>query len=299
MMKAKFFKVMFGVCVCAVFATIALCGCSGTSEEASPESSSAPAESNVKLQMFAANSLKDAMNEVQQIYTEVTGISFADTQYEGSGTLIEMLAGGAPCDGLITASSSTMEDAEEQGFIDPETKFDMFTNELVIVTGPDSGLSNITLEDLASGEYTLAVGDSNVPAGNYAKQSLSTTTPPCWISSDGKAGAECSGKDGTFDGTPLSGKVTEGSSVGNVCNYANSGDVQLAMVYSSDVYRFGNVIQIGIAPEDTHKPIIYPAAVCSASNYPEETEAFLKWAFTNEEAIKVWQKWGFELAAND
>lgn len=296
--KASFKKVTASAAALALTAAVALTGCSGqsaSSASSEAESSSAP-QSDVQLQIFAANSLSKAMEEVQAIYTEQTGVTFADTQYEASGTLNEMLGGGAYADALITASKATMDTAVEEGYVDEATRFDMFTNDLVIVSGLDSTLQDVTLEDIASGNYTLAVGDANVPAGNYAKQSLSTTTPPCWISAVGAIGADSDGKNGTFDGTPLQGKVTEGSSVGNVCNYANSGDVDLAMVYSSDVYRFGNVKQVGVAPNDTHKPIVYPAAVCADSNYAQETKDFLDWCFTNEDAIKVWQEWGFEMA---
>lgn len=298
-MKAVFKKAAACAAAMAMVAATALTGCAGQSESSASseaESSSAAAQSDVELQIFAANSLSKAMEEVQALYTEETGVTFADTQYEASGTLNEMLGGGAYADALITASKATMDTAVEEGYVDDATRFDMFTNDLVIVSALDSTLEDVTLEDIASGDYTLAVGDASVPAGNYAKQSLSTTTPPCWISDDGAIGAESAGKDGTFDGTPLQGKVTEGSSVGNVCNYANSGDVDLAMVYSSDVYRFGNVKTVGIAPNDTHKAILYPAAVCADSTYPEETEAFLQWCFTNEDAIKIWQEWGFEMA---
>lgn len=298
-MKSVFKKAVSCAAVLALAASFALVGCSSNaSSSAGSDASSASAapQSDVQLQIFAANSLSKAMEEVQAIYTEQTGVTFADTQYEASGTLNEMLGGGAYADALITASKATMDTAVEKGYVDEASRFDMFTNDLVIVSALDSQLADVTLEDIASGNYTLAVGDANVPAGNYAKQSLSTTTPPCWISADGTTGKDCSGKEGTFEGTPLEGKVTEGSSVGNVCNYANSGDVDLAMVYSSDVYRFGNVKQVGIAPNDTHKAILYPAAVCTDSNYPEETKAFLEWCFTNEDAIKVWQEWGFEMA---
>lgn len=286
-------KVIAGASAVALVAAFALTGCAS---QQSASSSSAAQQSDVELQIFAANSLSKAMGEVQSLYTEETGVTFADTQYEASGTLNEMLGGGAYADALITASSSTMDTAEEEGYIDPNTRFNMFTNELVIAAGSNSALTEVQLEDLASGEYTLAVGDANVPAGNYAKQALTTTDPQCWISADGTRGADCSGKDGTFDGTPLEGKVTEGSSVGNVCQYANSGDVDLAMVYSSDVYRFGNVKIVGTTPSDSHKAIVYPAAVCANSNVPEEAAAFLEWAFTNEDAIKIWQEWGFEVA---
>lgn len=295
-MKRSFKKAVAVLVAGAMVSMLALVGCSTNGADTSSASSSAAEGSGVELQIFAANSLTKAMNEVQALYTEQTGVTFADTQYEGSGTLVEMLGGGAYADILITASKGTMDTAEEAGYIDDATRFDMFTNDLVIVSALDSTLEDVTLEDIASGAYTLAVGDANVPAGNYAKQALTTTTPPCWISADGTIGKDCAGTDGTFDGTPLAGKVTEGSSVGNVCNYANSGDVDLAMVYSSDVYRFGNVKQVGVTPDDTHKSIIYPAAVCADSNYTDEAKAFLEWAFTNEDAIKIWQEWGFELA---
>ena len=251
----------------------------------------------VQLQIFAANSLSKAMEEVQDLYhSQNPNVNFADTQYEASGTLNEMLGAGSYADILITASKGTMDTATEKGYIDEATRFDMFTNDLVIVAGESSSIKDVDLEDLASGDYTLAVGDANVPAGNYAKQSLSTTTPQCWVSADGKTGKDCAGTDGTFDGTPLQGLVTEGSSVGNVCSYANSGDVDLAMVYSSDVYRFGGVKVVSVVPADTHKNIIYPAAVCADSEHADAAEQFLNWAFTNEDAIKIWQEWGFELA---
>jgi molybdate transport system substrate-binding protein len=302
MKKSKMAKVVAGIVTASLVAAMALAGCSSSSSSSSSSASSSSSDSSaststVELQIFAANSLSKAMNEVQELYTKETGVTFADTQYEASGTLNEMLGGGAYADILITASKGTMDTAVEKGYVDESTRFNMFTNELVIVAGKDSALNEVSLEDIASGDFTLAVGDANVPAGNYAKQALSTTTPQAWISADGTTGSKCSGTDGTFEGTPLEGKVTEGSSVGNVCNYVNSGDVQLGMVYSSDVYRFGNVKIVGTTPSDSHKNIVYPAAVCSDSNYSEEAQAFLEWAFTNEDAIKIWQEWGFEIAS--
>ena len=268
---------------------LVLTGCS-SKEEAKSE--------KVELQVFAANSLSKAMDEVQQLYTkENPNITFADTQYEASGTLNEKLGAGSYADILITASKSTMDTAVEKQYVKEDTRFDMFTNDLVIVSGENSDINAVSLEDVATGEYTVAVGDANVPAGNYAKQALSTTTPPCWVSTDGTVGAKSSGKEGSFAGTPLENKVTEGDKVGSVCSYANSGDVDIAFVYTSDVYRFGGVKIVGTVPADTHKNILYPAAICSQSNHTEEAQAFLDWAFSNEEAIKIWQKWGFELAA--
>ncbi len=278
---------------------IALTGCgSSTTEEAEEETTASEAVEAVEIQIFAANSLSVALEEVQALYMENNeGVTFADTQYEASGTLNEMLGAGDYADILITASKGTMDTAVEEGYVDESTRFDMFTNELVIVASVDSDLEAVTLEDIATGEYTVAVGDDNVPAGNYAKQALSTTDPACWIDPAGLMGAESDGKEGTFDGTPLEGLVIEGASVGNVCSYANTGDVDVAIVYSSDVYRFDGVKIVGTIADDTHKNIIYPGAVCSQSTISEAAAAFLDWAFTDAEAIAIWQAYGFELAA--
>lgn len=303
-MKKHFRVMLAAVCACAMVGAFALSGCSSNeqkAEEPQKSETQAPAEQHdaVELQIFAANSLSKAMEEVQTLYKQDhSWVSFADTQYEASGTLNEMLGAGSYSDVLITASKATMDTAVDSGYVNSATRFDMFTNDLVIVTGEgNADITKVELSDIATGNYTLAVGDANVPAGNYAKQSLTTTDPACWVSTDGTVGKECSGKDGSFDTTPLAGKVTEGSSVGNVCSYANSGDVNLAMVYSSDVYRFGGVKIVGTVPADTHKNIVYPAAVCSNSKNAEASQEFLDWAFSNEDAIKIWQEWGFELAA--
>ena len=301
-MKKHFRIMLAAACAFAMVGAFALFGCSSSepAEEQASSEDQAATESHeaVELQIFAANSLSKAMEEVQGLYMQDHDwVSFADTQYEASGTLNEMLGAGSYADVLITASKATMDTAVEEGYVDEATRFDMFTNELVIVTGEGSELTDVELADIATGDYTLAVGDANVPAGNYAKQSLTTTDPASWISADGTVGKDCSGKEGTFEGTPLEGKVTEGSSVGNVCSYANSGDVDLAMVYSSDVYRFGGVKILSTVPADTHKNILYPAAICTDSKNAEAAQEFLDWAFSNEDAIKIWQEWGFELAA--
>ena len=286
----------------ALVGMFALAGCSSnTAEESSSaesanteEPATAPADA-VELQLFAANSRSEAMDAVQALYTEShPEVTFADTQYEASSTLNEMLAAGSYADVLITASKGTMDTAVEEGYVDEGTRFDMFTNDLVIVAGENSDISEVTLDDVASGQYTVAVGDDNVPAGNYAKQALSTVG--CWVDEEGTTGKDSDGKGGTFDGTPLAGLVTEGSSVGNVCSYANSGDVDLAFVYTSDVYRFGGVKIVGTVPSDSHKSIVYPAAVCANSENAEAAAAFLDWCTTDEEALKIWQEWGFELA---
>ena len=177
----------------------------------------------------------------------------------------------------------------------------MFKNDLVMVAGEDSGLPPSTALIRASRWTTWPPAITPwlwampVPAGNYTNQALSTVG--CFIDADGKTGKDSAGTGWAYDGTPLEGKVNLQSSVGNVCKQAQSGAVDVAFVYSSDVYRFGGVKVIGVVPDDTHKNIIYPAAICKDSTQAEAANEFIEWATTNADAKKLWQEWGFELVS--
>lgn len=287
MRKSKLVKALTcGVVAAGLVAALGLtaCGNSGASSSAS---------SNVELQIFAANSLSKAMDEAQELYTQQTGVTFADTQYKASGELNEMLKAGSYADLEITASKGTMDTAVQEGYVDEATRTDMFTNELVIVAKEDSALQDVTLQQIASGDITVCVGDDSVPAGNYAAQALSTVgayEPPA--ADAGKSGKDISGKDGQYVGiTPIL-----QTSVGNVCKQAENGDVDVAIVYSSDVYRFGGVKVVGIIPDDTHKTIVYPGAVCKDSKNAQAANDFMQWCITDPDAQKIFQKWGFDLS---
>lgn len=280
---------------CALVSAMALTGCaSGTSagSSSSSSSSSAAAQSDVELQVYAANSLQKVMPEAMELYTEQTGVKFSDAQYKASGELNEMLGGGGHADLLITASKGTMDTAVEKGYVDEGTRTDMYANELVIVSKKGSGLQDVTLQQIADGTYTVCVGDDSVPAGNYAAQSLSTVGAYQPAADEaGKTGKDISGKGGTYVGiTPAT-----DSSVGNVCQKAASGEVDVAIVYSSDAYRF-DVEIVGIIPDSTHKAIVYPGAVTADSEYAEEAQKFIEWCITDPDAQKIWNEWGFQLA---
>ncbi|WP_303250240.1 molybdate ABC transporter substrate-binding protein [uncultured Slackia sp.] len=290
----KPWKKATGVAVCALacaaLAMTVLGGCTKAAEEPAQEAPEQPAaeQQGIELQIFAANSLSKALDEVQALYTEQNPeVTFADTQYKASGELVEMLKAGSSADIFISASKGKMDDAAEAGLVDDATRFDMFVNDLVMVTSADNTdiPEGLTLEEAVSGDYTICVGDESVPAGNYACQSLATVG----------AYSDASGKGGEFTGA-VADKVVLDTSVGNVCKHAESGDVDIAFVFSSDVYRFGGVKVLSTVPSDTHKPIVYPAAVTVDDANLEAAQAFLDWAANDPEALVVWQKWGFELA---
>lgn len=160
-------------------AGLGLAGCSGnkTSEPTGSDAGSAKASSKkaVELQVFAANSLEKALPEVQELYTEQTGTTFADTQFKASGDLVEQMRAGATVDVLITASKGTMDDAETAEFVDTDTREDMFVNDLVIIRAEGSDTKVEAIADVANLDGKIAIGDAKtVPAGKYANQALAS-----------------------------------------------------------------------------------------------------------------------------
>ena len=265
--------------------TLAGCGAKPADNAGSAEGS-APAKA-VELQIFAANSLEKAMPEVQALYTEKTGVTFADTQFKASGDLIEQMRAGAQVDALITASKGTMDDAVAGELVDEATRLDMFVNDLVVVKAEGSDVEIASLEDVKNIEGKVAIGDAvTVPAGKYANQALNTIGL--------YTGA--AGDDGEY-APEFADRVALADKVGTAAKYVSTGDATIGFVYSSDIFRYDGIEQAFVCPEDTHKPIVYPGAVSASSEHAEAAADFLDFCMNDAEAQKVWAKYGFELFA--
>lgn len=265
--------------------TLAGCGAKPADTAGSAEGF-APARA-VELQIFAANSLEKAMPEVQALYTEKTGVAFADTQFKASGDLIEQMRAGAQADVLITASKGTMDDAVAGELVDDATRLDMFVNDLVVVKAEGSDAKIASLEDVKNIEGKVAIGDAvTVPAGKYANQALNTIGL--------YTGA--AGDDGEY-APEFADRVALADKVGTAAKYVSTGDATIGFVYSSDIFRYDGIEQAFVCPEDTHKPIVYPGAVSASSEHAKAAADFLDFCMNDAEAQKVWAKYGFELFA--
>ena len=265
-------------------AGLGLAGCSGskTSEPAGSDAGSAKASSKkaVELQVFAANSLEKALPEVQELYTEQTGTTFADTQFKASGDLVEQMKAGAAVDVLITAS-------ETAELVDADTREDMFVNDLVIIRAEGSDTKVEAIADVANLDGKIAIGDAKtVPAGKYANQALASVGL--------YTGTE--GDDGEY-APEIAEKVALADKVGTAAAYVSTGDCVAGFVYSSDIFRYDGIEEAFVCPEDSHKPIVYPGAVAESSEHADEAKAFIDFCLSNKKAQKIWAKYGFELSA--
>lgn len=282
---------MFAAMGTSLMLAAALAGCGSQTADTAGSApadtgSSESASEQVELQIFAANSLEKAMPEVEALYTEQTGVTFADTQYKGSGDLVEQMRGGAPVDVLITASAGTMDDAVEGELVDESTRQDIFVNDLVIVRGTGSDVQIASLEDVANVEGNIAIGEPGaVPAGKYANQSLASVG--LYTNAEGEGGEYA---------PEIADKVSLADKVGTAAQYVSTGDCTIGFVYTSDVYRYDGIEVAYTCPDDSHKPIVYPGAVSASSENAEAAADFLEFCMTNEDALAIWAEYGFELA---
>ncbi len=280
----------------ALAGVLALAGCSSSSNQNDNSTNTNDAVSSepaVQLQVFAANSLEKALPEVQALYTQQhPNVTFADTQFQASGTLTSKLKSGASADLLITASSSSMDTAVSDGTVDQTTRTDMFNNDLVICTSSTDDVTITSLADLATDKVTsIAIGDPNtVPAGSYAVQALQSAGL-CTSTTDS------SGKISVTWDASIADKINAGAdSVGTVASYVQSGTCQVGFVYTSDIFRYDGIQVAYTTAADSHKTIKYPGAVCTTATNAAQAADFMDFCLTDPDAAAIFQKYGFELA---
>ena len=196
--------------------------------------------------VFAAASLKNALDEVNRQYEADTG-GKATISYAASSTLAKQIESGAPADIFISADRRWMDYAQERDLIDPKTRHELLGNSLVLIAPKDSPLDTgqATIAPgfpLARwlGDGRLAMAETrSVPAGIYGKAAL--------IRLD------------VWD--QVAGRVAAAENVRAALALVARGEAPLGIVYKTDAAIEPSVKVIGTFPGNTHKPIIYPMAL--------------------------------------
>ena len=203
-----------------------------------------------KLIIFAAASLKDALDEVNVAYQHENSQETA-TSYAASSTLAKQIEAAAPADVFISADLDWMDYLAKRNLIKPETRANLLGNRLVLIAPVNSPLNlaigpNFSLAQ-ALGNGRLAIADPNgVPAGRY-----------------GKAALESLGVWST-----IADRLAPAENVRAALALVARGETPLGIVYQTDAASDKDVKIVGIFPQDTHQPIIYPIAVVVSSTNP-------------------------------
>jgi len=226
--------------------------------------------------VFAAASLKNALDEVGDVYAARTG-GEARFAYAGSSAIARQIEQGAPADVYISADSDWMDYLAGKKLVVAASRRDLLSNHLALVAPADSrvrlkiGRGMPLARALGSGR--LAVAGPDVPAGRYARASLASLG--VWNS--------------------VSGKLAQAENVRSALQYVARGESPLGIVYDTDARVESKVRIVGLFPDASHPRIVYPAALVAGTKNPQ-AGAFLSF-LSGPEAGAVFRKYGFTVLA--
>lgn len=223
--------------------------------------------------VFAAASLKSALDSVAAAWEKETG-KMPPTVYASSAILAKQIAQGAPADIFISADLNWMDYLDKAGLIRPETRRNLLGNALVLIEPADSN-TNLAIApgfDLAgaagNGRIAVCTIDS-CPGGIYAKQALEALG--IW--------------------PKVEPKLAQADNIRNALRLVSLGEAKFGIVYATDARSDPKVRVVGVFPESTHDPIVYPAALMKTTSNPDAAR-FLGF-LSSPAANKIWIAQGF------
>ena len=246
----------------------------------------AAAESSTELIVFAAASMTETLTELKTAYEAANpGVSLI-LSFESSGTLKTQIQEGAECDLFISAGQKQMNqlDISADASVNTEgldmvlqgSRINLLENKvaLVVPEGNPKGIESFDdlAEKLGAGTVFMAMGNSDVPVGQYTQKILAFY---------GLDEAELAN----------AGTLTYGTNVKEVTTQVQAASVDCGVVYGTDAFSAGLEI-IDTATAEMCGQVIYPAAVMKESRHPEAAQAFLTW-LTGDEASAVFSAVGF------
>ena len=225
------------------------------------------------LTVFAAASMKNALDDVDAAYTARTGVKIV-ASYAASSALAKQIEQGAPADVFVSADTDWMDYAVGKKTINEPTRVNLLGNSIVLIAPKDSSIDNVTIGqgfDLAklAGDGRIATGDvKSVPVGKYAKAALD------------KLGAWQAAEP----------KFAMAESVRAALTLVGRGEAVLGIVYSTDAKVEPGVKVVGTFPADSHPAIVYPVAATMTAK--PEASGYLTF-LRSTTAKTILEKYGF------
>lgn len=247
----------------------AACGQTGTEPDKTQEA--VKEVKPITLTISAAASLKDAMEEIKTAYTKEKANVTIQYNFGSSGSLQQQIEQGAGVDVFVSAATKQMDALKDKGLILEDTRKDFLENKIVLVVPEDS--SNVAdFKDLSTNNVKkVGLGEpKSVPVGQYAEEVLTKLNLLDLIKS----------------------KVVYGKDVKEVLTWVETGNADAGIVYETDAKVSDKVKVAAKAPEGSHKPIYYPAAVIKASKNPDAAKDYINFLYSSK-AKPIFEKYGF------
>lgn len=225
------------------------------------------------IRVFAAASLKSALDEIAAAYQSQTGERISLT-YAATSLLARQIAQGAPCDLFLSADQEWMDYLAERNKLAADARVDLVGNRLVLIAPAGSKRAveltpGVDLAALLGPNGRLAIADPEmVPAGKYAKQVMETL--------------------GAWEG--VKNRLAPAENVRAALAFVARGASPLGFVYASDAVAEPAVRVVATALPGTHAPIVYPTAPIAGAD--ARALAFLQ-HLQSDAAASVFRRWGF------
>ena len=249
-----------------------------------------PAGDPVELIVFAAASMTETMNQIKEMYEQENPNVTVTYNFDSSGTLLKQIKEGADCDLFISAAPTQMNamdgsligDAEKNpdglDLIVTDSRVDLLENKvtLAVPEGNPKGIESFDQlsELLKSGDVLLAIGNSDVPVGQYTQKIFK------FYELDEEALANA-------------GVLTYGNNVKEVTSQVSEASADCGIIYATDAFSAGLIVADSATPEMCGQ-VIYPAAVMQGEK-EEAAQAFLDYLQTDA-AMQVFESVGFSPA---
>ncbi|HET7912319.1 MAG TPA: molybdate ABC transporter substrate-binding protein [Pseudolabrys sp.] len=227
-----------------------------------------------QITVFAAASLKNALDDTNAAFTKATGVKVI-VSYAASSALAKQIEQGAPADIFISADLQWMDYLGERKLIKPDTRFNLLGNKLVLIAPADSRIGNVTIGpgfDIAklAGSGRIAVADVNaVPAGRYARAALE------------KLGAWAKAEP----------KLAQAENVRATLAFVARDETPIGIVYETDAKVEPKVKVVGAFPGHSYPPVTYPVAA-TAITTKQSVPQYLHFLRTPA-AKAIFEKYGF------
>lgn len=235
--------------------------------------------------VFAAASLTETMNTIAGLYEAENPDVKITCNFDSSGTLKRQIQEGADCDLFISAAQRQMDqmditadpgvNIEGLDIVDPETRVNLLENRVILAVPEGNPKGIQTFDQLAEllkdGEILLAIGNSDVPVGQYTRKIFDYYG---------------------IDEAAIADKLTYGSNVKEVTTQVSEYSVDCGIIYSTDAFSAGLTAMDEATAEMCGGQVIYPAAVLKTAKHAEAAGAFLNYLQTGT-ASSVYASVGF------
>ena len=251
-----------------------------------PATPDEPEVEPVELIVFAAASMTETLTELGNKYMEENKNVTIVFNFDSSGILKTQIQEGADCDVFISAGQKQMDqlditasaEVNKDGldFVLAGTRFNILENKvaLAVPDGNPKGIQSYDdlIADLKDGSVILAMGNNDVPVGQYTQKILKY-----YELSEEELAAK--------------GVITYGSNVKEVTTQVSEATVDCGIIYQTDAFSAGLTV-VDTATAEMCGQVIYPAAVLNITKNEEAAKAFLEY-LTSDAADAVFEKVGF------